>query len=244
MFFQYDDTSSAIYTIRSTDQGLTWSQPALIDNYTDIGIIDVKTGEPVRGGVPSIAVNPTTGTLYSVWMDARFSSGLRDGIAFSMSTDDGLSWSPAVQVNQAPNVQAFAPAIAVTANGRIAVTYYDFRNDNADPSVLLTNYWRITSTDGGHTWQEIPLSSSFDLRTAPQTGLGYMVTDYEGLAASDESFLAFFVAANSGNVANPTDVFATSTEEGIGVSVSTNAHVEVNFHPLTVMEQRRPWLEP
>ena len=244
MFFQYDDTSSAIYTIRSTDQGVTWSQPALIDNYTDIGVIDVKTGELVRGGVPSIAVNPTTGTLYSVWMDARFSSGVRDGIAFSMSTDGGVSWSPAVQVNQAPTVQAFAPAIAVTANGRIAVTYYDFRNDNADPSVLLTNYWRITSTDGGHTWQEIPLSSSFDLRTAPKTGLGYMVTDYEGLAASDESFLAFFVATNSGNTANPTDVFATSTEEGIGVNVSTNAHVEVNFHPLTVMEQRRPWLEP
>jgi hypothetical protein len=78
-----------------------------------------------------------------------------------------------------------------------------------------------------------------------------MVTDYEGLAAAAESFLAFFVAANSGNTANPTDVFATSTEKGIGVNASTNAHVEVNFHPLTVMEQmrlrrteRRPWLEP
>jgi BNR repeat protein len=251
MFFQYDDTSSAIYTIHSGDHGLTWSPPLLIDNYQDIGVIDVKTGELVRAGVANVAVNPTTGILYVVWMDARFSSGLRDGIAFSMSTDGGVSWSPAVQVNQAPNVQAFAPAIAVTANGRIAITYYDFRNDNMDPSVLLTNYWRITSTDGGHTWQEIPLSSSFDLRTAPKTGLGYMVTDYEGLAASAESFLAFFVATNSGNTANPTDVFATSTEKGIGVNASTNAHVEVNFHPLTVMEQmrlrraeRRPGLEP
>jgi Neuraminidase (sialidase) len=251
MFFQYDDTSSAFYTIRSTDQGLTWSQPALIDHYMDIGVIDVKTGELVRGGVPNIAVNPTTGSLYFVWMDARFSGGLRDGIAFSTSTDGGVSWSPALQVNQAPNVQAFAPSIAVTANGRIAVTYYDFRDDNADPSVLLTNYWRITSADGGHTWQEIPLSASFDLRNAPKTGLGYMVTDYEGLVASAESFVSFFVAANSGNTANPTDVFATSTEKGIGVNTSTNAHVEVNFHPLTVEEQmrlrraeRRPRVEP
>jgi BNR repeat-like domain len=250
MFFQYDNTSSAFYTIRSSDQGLTWSQPTLIDAYQDIGITDVKTGELVRGGVPNIAVNPTTGTLYFVWMDARFSGGLRDGIAFSTSTDGGMSWSPAVQVNQAPNVQAFAPAIAVTTNGRIAITYYDFRKDTSDPNVLLTNYWRITSADGGTTWQEIPLSASFDLRSAPKTGLGYMVTDYEGLVASAGSFVSFFVTANSGNATNPTDVFATSTEKGIGGNTSTNGHIEVNLHPLTVKEQmqlrreRRPPIEP
>ena len=250
MFFQYDNTSSAFYTIRSSDQGLTWSQPTLIDTYQDIGITDVKTGELVRGGVANIAVNPTTGTLYFVWMDARFSGGLRDGIAFSTSTDGGMSWSPAVQVNQAPNVQAFAPVIAVTTSGRIAITYYDFRKDTSDPNVLLTNYWRITSGDGGTTWQEIPLSSSFDLRTAPKTGLGYMVTDYEGLVASGGSFVSFFVTANSGNTANPTDVFATSAEKGIGGNTSTNGHIEVNFHPLTVKEQmqlrreRRPPIEP
>jgi hypothetical protein len=250
MFFQYDNTSSAFYTIRSTDQGVTWSQPTVIDVYQDIGIIDVKTGELVRGGVPNIAINPNTGTLYFVWQDARFSSGLRDGIAFSTSTDGGLSWSPAVQVNQAPGVQALAPAIAVTTNGRIAVTYYDFRKDNSDPNVLLTNYWRITSEDGGLTWQEIPLSSSFDLRTAPKTSLGYMVTDYEGLVASGGSFVSFFVTANSGSTTNPTDVFATSTEKGIGGNTSANGHIEVNVHPLTVKEQmqmrreRRPPVEP
>jgi hypothetical protein len=250
MFFQYDNTSSAFYTIRSSDQGLTWSQPTLIDTYQDIGIVDVKTGELVRGGVPNIAVNPATGTLYFVWMDARFSGGLRDGIAFSTSMDGGMSWSPAVQVNQAPNVQAFAPAIAVTTNGRIAITYYDFRKDTSDPNVLLTNYWRITSANGDHTWQEIPLSSSFDLRTAPKTGLGYMVTDYEGLVASAGSFVSFFVTANSGSATNPTDVFATSTEKGIGGNTSTNGHLEINLHPLTVKEQmqmrreRRPPVEP
>jgi hypothetical protein len=250
MFFQYDNTSSAFYTIRSSDQGLTWSPPTPIDDYQDIGIVDVKTGELVRGGAPNIAVNPATGTLYFVWMDARFSGGLRDGIAFSTSMDGGMSWSPAVQVNQAPNVQAFAPAIAVTTNGRIAITYYDFRKDNSDSNVLLTNYWRITSADGGKTWQEIPLSSSFDLRTAPKTGLGYMVTDYEGLVASAESFVSFFVTANSGSTTNPTDVFATSTEKGIEGNTSANGHIEVNLRPLTVKEQmqlrreRRPPVEP
>jgi hypothetical protein len=77
-----------------------------------------------------------------------------------------------------------------------------------------------------------------------------MVTDYEGLVASGGSFVSFFVTANSGNTANPTDVFATSTEKGIGGNTSTNGHIEVNFHPLTVKEQmqlrreRRPPVEP
>lgn len=241
MFVQYDASSSAFYTISSTDQGVTWSAPALIVVDDDIGVIDVKTGEPVREGVANIAVNSTTGELYFVWMDARFSGGLRNGIAFSTSSDGGMTWSTPVQVNQAPLVQAFAPGIAVTQSGRLAITYYDFRNDNSDTNVLLTNYWRITSKDGGQTWSEIPLSSAFDLRTAPVTGLGYMVTDYEGLVPVGESFLELFVTANSGNSANPTDVFSTTTETGIGSAIAGNDHVEINFMPRTTFEQ---WHRP
>jgi len=245
MFIQYDATSSASYTISSTDQGVTWSAPVLIDTDNDIGVVDVKTGEPVREGVANIAVNPSSGELYFVSMDARYSAGVRNGIIFYTSTDSGLTWSSPVQINQAPSVQAFGPSIAATSSGRIAVAYYDFRNDNSDPNVLLTNYWRITSTDGGQTWSEISLSSSFDLRTAPFTGLGYMVTDYEGLVAAGNSFMEFFVTANSGNSSNPTDVFATSTETSIGSLEMSNEHVEINFLPRNIFEQwRRPPDQP
>jgi Neuraminidase (sialidase) len=137
-------------------------------------------------------------------------------------------------------VQAFAPSVAVSSNGRIALAYYDFRNDNSDPSVLLTNYWRITSSDGGKTWTEISLSSPFDLRTAPFTGLGYMVTDYEGLVAIGNSFSELFVTANSGNTANPTDVFFPSTETSLWSTPASDGHVEINSLPRTKMEQRHP----
>jgi hypothetical protein len=235
MFEQYDGITSAIayYTIRSDDHGVTWSQPRLINASDDIGIRDIKTGELVRGGAPNITIDPRTRTLYMVWQDAEFSGDLRDGIAFSRSNDGGLSWSTPVQVNQAPNVQAFAPSIAVTRHGRIAIAYYDFRKDTPDPNVLLTNYWRITSDDGGNTWHEIPLGPSFDLRTAPKSS-GFMIGDYEGLVPSDESFVSLFVRTNSGNTSNRTDIFAVSTEaEG---DTTSNHHVEINSHPVT-MEQ-------
>ena len=240
MFIQYDSTSSAYYTISSNDQGVTWSAPVLVDTDDDIGVVDVKTGEPVREGASNMAVNPTTGELYFVSMDARFSSGARNGIIFYSSSDSGQTWSQPAQVNQAPNVQAFCPGIAVSSSGRIAVGYYDFRGDNSDPNVLLTNYWRITSSDGGQTWSEISLSSPFDLRTAPFTGLGYMVTDYEGIVAIGSSFTELFVLANSGNTANPTDVFATSTEMPLGNMATPDGHVEVNFLPRGKMEQWHP----
>ena len=239
IFNQYDASSNINYMMSSTDQGVTWSSPVHINREDDIGVIDVKTGELVREGEGNLAVSPTTGQLYFVWMDARFSGGVRNGIVFSTSTDGGLTWSPPVQVNQAPSVQAFGPNIAVTRNGRIAITYYDFRNDNSDPNVLLTNYWRITSKDGGQTWDEIPLSSPFDLRSAPYS-TGYMVTDYEGLVATGEKFLEFFVLANSGDTLNPTDVFATTTEKGVASAGQSREHVEINFRPRSVMEQWHP----
>jgi hypothetical protein len=237
MLNQYDNTSASFFTIRSSDKGVTWSQPALIDASHDIGITDVKTGEAVRGGVANITVDPVSGTLYFVWQDARFSGNLRDGIAFSTSIDGGLSWSPAVQVNQAPSVQAFAPEIAVSTSGRIAITYYDFRKDTPDPNTLLTNFWQISSQDGGKTWQEIPLSDSFDLRTAPTTSLGYMIGDYEGLVPTGTSFLSLFVATNSGNTSNRTDIFATST--AAAGTTTANERIEINSQPLTIGEQMR-----
>jgi hypothetical protein len=54
--------------------------------------------------IPAIAVNRESGALFVVWEDARFSGGLREGIAFSKSTDGGLNWTTPVQINKVPEV--------------------------------------------------------------------------------------------------------------------------------------------
>ena len=194
---------------RSTDKGVTWSSPIVIDQSLTIGVVDPKTHRRVRAGsiIPGIAADPVTGRLYVVWQDSRFSNGLRDGIAMSTSIDGGISWSAPIQLNQSSDTPAFTPAIAISAQGRVGVTYYDFRTDDPNnPNSLLTSYWLVTSEDGGATSEEKGIGEAFDMRTAPVVD-GYFVGDYEGLAADGESFISFFSAATFPHVGNPTSIY-------------------------------------
>jgi len=231
--------ATMLAVIHSHDKGISWSSPVIINTLQSVGITDVKTGELVRTGdiIPDIAVDARNGTLYVVWQDARFSGDLRDGIALSESKDEGSTWSAPVQVNQVPAVQAFTASVDVASDGTIGINYYDFRKDNSDPNVLLTNYWQITSSKGDGFWHEVPLGGSFDMRTAPfDPLLGYFLGDYEGLAHTDNSFVPFFVKTNSGKPKNPTDVFVALFGEEEG-DTTTNGHVEVNANPLPLVQR-------
>src|SRR5262249_24425506 len=81
--------------MRSTDHGATWSDIVTGPAEEVIDVTDPDTCAPVRAGEPilDVAADPHNGNLYAVWADARFSGFAHDDIAFSMSTDGGLSWS-------------------------------------------------------------------------------------------------------------------------------------------------------
>jgi hypothetical protein len=152
-------TSQNVQLMRSTDKGRTWSAPTVAVTMQTIMrqdtsgftlTVDPDTGQLVRDtDNPSFAVDPRSGNLYAVWEDGRFSNFQYNEIAFSMSSDGGLTWSSPIRINQTPlniptlNRQAFYPIIAVSPNGTIAVTYYDFRFNTPDPG-LPTDYWMIT----------------------------------------------------------------------------------------------------
>ncbi len=154
------DTASLL---RSTDHGGTWvpwgegvpMRPRVLFSGSGIGVYDPSSGHALRtgDGLAEVTVNPANGDLYLVWEDARFShdgqfsdpTQLIDEIAFSTSTDGGVTWSVPIKVNQTPadlplgNRQAFTPNVRVAGDGTIVVTYYDFRfNDTS--TELKTDY--------------------------------------------------------------------------------------------------------
>lgn len=200
--------TATLAIIRSADKGVTWSPPIVISPVQARGTFDPETRAQVRDGATlgSIAVGPH-GELAAVWQDSRFSGGVRDGVAFSRSLDGGLTWTTAVRVNSAPNVPAFVPTVAIRGDGTYGVSYYDFRNNTADVSTLLTDYWLARSTDG-ITWLESHITGPFDLAIAPNSG-GLFLGDYQGLTSIGTVFLPFYAQTNTGNLANRTDVFST-----------------------------------
>lgn len=209
VFSEFDSqgttVSAAIKTMRSTDHGATWAAPVLVAAEQPVGTHDPLTGAAVRDGsdLPSIAVGPD-GHVHIAWQDSRFSSGQRDGIAFSSSSDNGATWSAPVEVNGATAAQAFIPTVSVRGDGVIGVGYYDFRNDHRQSGQLTTDYWLATSTDGA-SWHDTHVKGPFSLLGAP-VAEGLFLGDYQALVASASDFLPVFVTATN-DPADPTDAF-------------------------------------
>jgi hypothetical protein len=201
--------------IKSTDGGATWSRASVVSAQDTVGDTDPNTGAALRTGegLPSVAIDPSTGELYVVWDDARFTGGTVNQIVISTSTNGGRTWSsPAVVNSNTPsNRPAFTATVAVNSAGTVGVTFYDLRSLPAgDTTTLPTDLWLTTSTDHGATFgSEQHVAGPFDMLTAPFAG-GFFVGDYEGIGVTGTAFMPFFVATNSGNVSNRTDVFTGS----------------------------------
>ena len=112
------------------------------------GVVTPDTEELVRDAsiLFDVAVDRRNGNLYLVWQDVRF-SGV-DEVAFAMSTDGGNRWSAPVKINKTPRnrnelrEQVILPSVEVAANGKLVVTYYDFRFDR-DDGREATDYWAV-----------------------------------------------------------------------------------------------------
>jgi photosystem II stability/assembly factor-like uncharacterized protein len=218
--------------LESTDEGQTWL-PNGAANRTNL--MQPVDGNDPDNGIPlddtgiiqshfDVAQDPHNGYLYAVWMDGRFSGGQYNGIAFSMSTDGGATWSAPIQVNKTPtniaagDQQAFMPSVKVAGDGAVAVTYYDFRNNTTSPG-LPTDYWVVFGTpttptaltDPANWGNEVRITNrSFDLEKALFLGEGDPVPglflgDYEGLKADGNDFVATFGQTVSS--ADPKSVF-------------------------------------
>jgi hypothetical protein len=219
-----------LVTLTFSGTGWTASSPVTVATIQSVGTSNpIPLDTPIRDSslLAQVAVDSASGgngAVAAVWQQS-FSSSAFDGIALSVSTDSGTTWSTPVQVNGVTSVAAFSPTVRYLPNGVLAVTYYDLRNYVSGSSVLSTTAWLTESSDGGTTWHEVQLQNQFDLNSAPladDTKLGFGSTalflgDNQGLALVGSNPLPFYAATTSAGA----HVYATQPPNPL---TSSSAH--------------------
>jgi hypothetical protein len=131
-----------INLVKSTDCGLHWTQPVIVNT------IDAPQAPGVAFRTPTFAFVATDDTNPNL-VYVAYQSFVGDyDIYAQRSTDGGASFGSAVQVNDDPGArhQVF-PTIEVS-NHALHVAWYDFRNSTTPTNEALDVYYSCTNCNG------------------------------------------------------------------------------------------------
>jgi hypothetical protein len=201
---------------RSTDQARSFpASPVTVATITCAGDCTDWQGLAHSNEHPSLAIGkgPHSGKVYLAWNDgdrhapdALTTTGFYNftDIMFSKSADGGATWSPPVQVNNnseggdVPLTDQFEPALATDYTGRIAICFYDRRNDHAN---FRIDRFCASSHAGGIwsntriTWSHFPTIVGQDVLVAPD-----YKGDYDTLASDTLNRHSGFVGGYASNL--------------------------------------------
>ncbi len=164
-------TPNHIIVSRSTDMGKTWTANL---------VYQAPPGTDLAHVFPTLAVDPTNGKLYAAWSNGH-------SISFSMSSDQGTHWSPAVTVNTAPANTAVFPWLAAY-NSTIDLVYYGTTAASKDdPSAVWNVYMAQTMDGGAHFIQGVV--------TSHPNHVGVICTNGTGCAPGTRNLLDLFKVA-------------------------------------------------
>ncbi|MHB8585080.1 MAG: sialidase family protein [Thermoplasmatota archaeon] len=190
-------STSERVVVRSTDDGLTWTDSNLGFPFVPIGPFNESKYRV--GSNFELAYDLTngsrSGTLYVAY--ASHEDHNESTIFVRSSKDDGRTWSPAVRVNPNPTgAHQWMPGIAVASDGSVHVFYMD---KEFDPQHVLIDITHAVSLDGGKTWTNervstIPYEGNLGLH---QDGFPF-IGDYLGVAAYGDHVWAGFPDASNG----------------------------------------------
>ena len=131
------------YFIRSTNGGLSFESPIIINDASGTGNIEFDK-------LTSITID-ASGIIYLAWIDGRRATGNGD-VFFAKSTDSGQSFSTNVMVNDInqPGADAVQCSPSIAAEGsNVYVSFFDRRLGSGWEN---TRVYMAKSTDGGSTF--------------------------------------------------------------------------------------------
>ena len=176
-----------VFFAKSGNGGATFSSPRAVQRLASIGVPTIRDGEIL----PSFTVDRSSGDLYLVWPDARW-SGV-DQIALSYSRDGGDTWSAPVRVSDGPlDAPTFTGAVAVNGAGEVGVSYTSLEND--PQRLFLVDQFLSISRDRGMSFEPRRRMSpvTTDVRWAAWSRQ-YFLGDYTAIAAGASRFYMLWI---------------------------------------------------
>lgn len=143
-------SGTSIVFVRSTDNGVTWGTPSVIQTNTATPMNPY--GSDRIHGFPGMDVDPVNGNIYIVYAMRNLAPDFSD-VYFKRSTNGGLSWSNAITLNALPGSDRsqYFPWICVDKDGGdISAIWYD--QILGDGTSDITDLFHTHSYDGGLTW--------------------------------------------------------------------------------------------
>ena len=146
--FFYD--TSGIYVCKSTDGGRSWSGPVIVDElgYSGSGP-PVKFADKCMMTVDTNSLSSYVNNIYVGWQRDD-TNGLNSDIFFARSTDNGVSFTSPLQINDDPPQSASAEGAFpfVGTDGDVYVAWYDCYFRGHEPGSLYVD----KSVDGGQAF--------------------------------------------------------------------------------------------
>jgi BNR repeat-like domain len=218
------DFDHALLASKSTDGGLTWSDPEFVIRDLDANVFNDKQ---------SITADPVSeGNVYAVWDRLAFptserasvisgfvTSAFRGPTWFARSTDNGDSWEEPRQIyDPGQNDQTIANQIVVLPNGTLVNGFAEFQNQNSNQ----LSGWNVRvqrSPDEGDTWSD-PIQVSrlrSILITDPESGedvrTGDIIPDF-AVNPDNGKLYAVWQDARFSNLENDSIALSKSTDGG------------------------------
>jgi hypothetical protein len=150
----------------STDGAATFGTPVTISE------MQFRSARGLRFFPLPAADADSTGRVWAVWHDCRFSSGCSTNSVVVSTSQNGVTWTQPRAVTAGRN--AFIPAIGIhPTSGRVAIAYYLLRPAGIDLEV-------VESRIGGSGWAAPRRLSAQTMREEwlPNTVSGRMLADY------------------------------------------------------------------